>query len=136
MNINNLKLLRDGLKKLMDDGVVTQETFDMKHYRSNERGKSIAGSYSLKNCGTIGCLMGRAPFVEGLEFNETLTWTGYVSQKFNTNHDTDHEFDEVFVFLFSSKWSEYDNTPEGALARLDVFLAGDFKYKDEDKKND
>jgi len=136
MNIDNLKLLRDGLKKLMDEGVVTQETFDMEYYRSNERGKSIAGFYSLENCGTIGCLMGWAPFVEGLEFNETMTWTGYVSQKFSFNYDTDHEFDEVFAFLFSSKWSEYDNTPEGALARLDVFLAGDFKYKDEDKKND
>jgi len=126
VNIDNLKLFRDGFQKLMDDGIVTQETFDMEYYRKNKDGVEVEFS-SIHDCGTVGCLMGWAPFVEGLEFNETRTWTDYVSQKFGFNHDTDHEYVYVFEFLFASGWKYFDNTPEGALARLDVFLAGDFK---------
>ena len=141
MNLKNLKLFRDGFQKLMDDGIVTQETFDMEYYRSDEHGDSIVGFYSYENCGTVGCLMGWAPFIKGFEpclyYDDPfqimhLDFMSYVYKIFNFDLITNQEYSHVYKFLFSSEWKDFDNTPEGALARLDVFLAGDFKYLDKD----
>ena len=131
MNIANLKLFRDGFQKLMDDGVVTQETFDMDSYRINKDGSS-ATFRSIHDCGTVGCFLGWAPFIKGLERTDAPGWSAYSYEKFRFPYGRNLEFDDVFQFLFASNWKFFDNTPEGALARLDVFLAGDFKYKDED----
>ena len=98
MNIANLKLFRDGFQKLIDDGIVSQETFDMEYYR--------------------------------------IDFMSYAYKIFNFDSIKNQEYNYVFKFLFSSDWKYFDNTPEGALARLDVFLAGNFKYKDEDFVND
>jgi len=135
MNIKNLKIFRNGFKKLIDDGIVTQETFDMKRYRSNKDGCRAAFK-SINDCGTVGCLLGLAPFIEGLETKEiyfskvtrNLYFDDYYLRVFGIKV---HYDDLVFGFLFSGEWEYYDNTPEGALARLDVLLAGDFKYLDE-----
>lgn len=133
MNLTNLKLFRDGFQKLMDDGIVTQETFDMQRYRSNKDG-SHATFNSIHDCGTVGCFLGWAPFIKGLEFNyqQSLSfysgWVEYFNEVFFD--ETLEGVDEFFEFLFSDEWECYDNTPEGALARLDVLLSGDFKYLD------
>jgi len=135
MNFNNLKIFRDGFKKLMDDGIVTQETFDMRYFRSGNP-RHLNDFFSIHKCGTVGCLMGWAPFIEGLEtqkkdFSEitgNLYFDEYHLRVFGIKGDLD---DLVFGFLFGGDWAHFDNTPEGALARLDVFLAEDFKYLDE-----
>ena len=135
MNLTNLKIFRDGFQKLMDDGIVTQETFDMAYFRSGDP-NHLNHFFSIHDCGTVGCFLGWAPFIEGLETKEidfsnvtrNLYFDDYHLRVFGIKGNFD---DLVFSFLFTGEWEHYDNTPEGALARLDVLLAGDFKYLDE-----
>jgi len=141
MNLTNLKIFRDGFQKLMDDGIVTQETFDMEYYRS-DKGGAPATFRSIHDCGTVGCFLGWAPFIKGLEFDRFsslsryMGWPTYFNEAFldENYEESDKDFEgsaECFSFLFGDNWVFYDNTPEGALARLDVLIAGDFKYLDE-----
>jgi len=153
MNIDNLKIFRRGFNNLIRAGVVTQETFDMLTYRREPYKKTrellrpsfIPGSsrYFLNlsfdcgsvDCGSVGCFLGWAPFVKELEkhkepivtwqqIDEEMDWGHYSSKIFEMN-----EGSEGWDFLFSSNWVDCDNTPEGALARLDILIKGDFKLK-------
>ena len=132
MNLKNLKIFRDGFQKLMEDGIVTQETFDMAYFRSIPENES-SRFYSKDDCGTVGCFLGWSPLIKCLEAEriDFMTFTGsldfdeYCSRTFNIDSNS-----LCYNFLFSGNWCYFDNTPEGALARLDVVLSGDFKYLD------
>jgi len=107
----------------------------MRYFRSGDP-NHLNHFFSIHDCGTVGCFLGWAPFIEGLETKEidfsnvtrNLYFDDYHLRVFGIKGNFD---DLVFGFLFSGEWEYYDNTPEGALARLDVLLAGDFKYLDE-----
>jgi len=63
INVTNLKKLRNYLEKY-----VTQDKFDMGDFRSKTLDVDTSCSFTTKNiCGTIGCALGWAPFVKGLE---------------------------------------------------------------------
>ena len=110
MNKKNLLKLADFLEKL------PQENFDMA-YRRWDGKKEVHFYKSSDNCGTIGDVMGWAPFVEGLYpldqefFDDKLFWPKYESRVF-------HVDGRAWVWLFSSDWAEIDNTPQGAARRI------------------
>lgn len=117
MNKENLAKLADYIEK-----DVTQEMFDMEHYRSNSG--SPCEYIDEDNCGTVGCALGWAPFVKGLgvvdsDFRFSWTDDGYVAALSFGNY-VDRVFDlhpVDFDFLFGGFWSIYDNTPQGFVKR-------------------
>ena len=117
INIKNLKLLRDYIRDK-----VTDEQFDMKVYRANRVGLYM-DYYSKYDCGTVGCALGWAPFVKGLEpiekdFREgggkELDYDKYSLRLFPPLFD--------WSFLFSSRWVYHDNTREGFVKRVNHLL--------------
>ncbi len=117
-NLENLKELRNDIYMLMLQGKITQESFDM-------------GDYWLeKTCGSVGCLIGWScslykPVNDFMYKHHAIERYGF--------HDGSTITGE---FLFTSKWDKYDNTPEGALARMDVIinepnLFGEYLEEDE-----
>ena len=115
MNIKNLKILRGWLAA----GNITQEQFNMERYRSGEGNLEFLNK---KNRGTLGCILGWCPFIP--------KFSNYKSERFNYLAEELFEINvlsPVWSFLFSSDWVDYDNTIEGAIARLDVVTVGDFE---------
>ena len=104
MNKNNFKKLRDHLR---DN--VTDDEFRMNHYRMErtKHGFLLAVDFiDYDNCGTVGCALGHAPFVPGLEPIESdflypydtkrLSFLLYGMRVFDINKD-------VFDFLFGPR---------------------------------
>lgn len=58
----NLIILRDFLRDH-----VTDAQFDMGQYRQDMPGGVSAEYYNAQHCGTVGCALGWAPFVDGLK---------------------------------------------------------------------
>jgi hypothetical protein len=65
-----------------------------------------------RGCGTIACAVGHGP-TAGIENKGWRKWGEYTQGAFGI--DT---FSGDFQFLFSSDWSHYDNTPQGAANRI------------------
>ena len=67
----------ENLRKLADyiEQQVPQDKLDMSGYRKDSEGEE-AYFFSKHNCGTSGCALGWAPFVEGLEPEEQDYYTG------------------------------------------------------------
>jgi len=96
---------------------VSDEQFNMKHFRSDE-GDSLKKFYSPNDCGTVGCALGWAPFVKGLEVvdsdiykNGALDFEIYSKRVFGTERVSNWQF------LFGGYWSNTDN-------RVIYFLEG------------
>ena len=111
MNKENLQKMADYIR------TVPQKKFDMEIYR--------VGSHKTAECGSIGCVIGHCTVLdseplpmgawrsdgEGIDF---ATW----SEKFTGLSTTSDEWD----WCFSSGWSHFDNTPEGAAKRIEWLI--------------
>jgi hypothetical protein len=115
MNIKNLKILRDWLAA----GNIKQEQFDMERYRNGENSLRYINK---DNCGTVGCILGWCPFIPEFS-NYKSTSFGFLTEELL---DIEH-LSNKWNFLFSGEWVDYDNTIEGAIARIDIVIAGDFE---------
>lgn len=82
----------------LDLGVTNLE-FDMSNYQSK--------------CGTIGCAAGHGPSL-GIAKQEN-DWNEYAYRAFGAR-------DLPFSWMFSTFWSDTDNTPRGAAARIRIAL--------------
>lgn len=91
---------RANLKKLADylAGGKTEHKFDMGYYMDEGF------------CGTVACAVGHGPSA-GIGQVCDDHWEGYMDKNFTPCHI-------AFVWLFSSVWSETDNTPQGASTRI------------------
>ena len=113
MNIKNLKILRNWLAA----GNIKQEQFDMEFYRSGEVNLEFLNK---KNCGTLGCVLGWCPFIPKFSKYRATSFRYLADELFNVSSS-------VWSFLFGSEWADHDNTLEGAIARIDIVIAGDFE---------
>jgi len=99
MNTGNLiKLSKFILKNIKD------EQFSMKWFRSNHTDNGVE-FYTKEYCGTVGCALGWAPFVPGLEAIGS-------------------DWGDVWAFLFDGSWLKEDNTRGGFIKRVIYFLEG------------
>jgi len=92
---------------------ISNEKFDMRWYRSSDIEPNIS-FYSKENCGTVGCALGWAPFVPGLE----AIGSDYSLRVFGTFSGG------IWDFVFSGGWSEFDNTIEGVVSRIVYLIEG------------
>ena len=134
----NLKLLRDYLELNYD---YISERFDMSYYRIDNEYESFPKHSFYKNkhdCGTHGCLLGWVPFAMGHEIPKELFAPSREGEIYlDWERLTEHCFPSIpmmedissWDFLFSGLWEDYDNTLEGAIARIDIVLAGDFIWE-------
>lgn len=113
----NLSLLADYLEHNVKD-----EQFDMADMRQSldSSGNRYPATFRNRhNCGTIGCVLGWAPFVPELDYTDdeylgtTLDWNAYAERLFVEDTDS-AEWD----WLFSEWWEERDNTRMGAVKRI------------------
>ena len=121
INKENLLKLAEGIEG------IDQEFFNMRDFRSH--GCHYTPLRSVSDCGTVGCAMGWAPFIEGLEIK---------SEDLIDNHDTKETElgfgkygnrilgipcgSPIWEWLFSGDWSKIDNTPTGVSLRIQEFL--------------
>lgn len=119
----NLEVLRDSIVQ------VPQEFFDMKFYRS-DKGIMPVDLVPGKECGTLGCALGWVPFMLGIEGNlrffdegsplfrgDIFYWSGYSYLLFGLRQGS-----VFWGWVFASRWTEIDNTPEGVAYRIDILL--------------
>ena len=126
-----------------------QEEFSMLQYRrSSLTNLHDVPFYSQDNCGTIGCALGTiaAKGTGNLMPNHydtrdykrlgvALEWNKYCSRVFDMAlYD---KKDYAWHFLFSHIWTEVDDSPRGAAARIRYYLdnedkieSGKWKYED------
>lgn len=129
MNKENLKKLADWIEINL-----TEDQFDMKAYRQDDQGTRV-GFHSINNCGTVGCLLGWAPFVPGLEVigdeliethpklfsgNHVLCFESYSQRVFNLN-SLQCEWD----YLFEGRWARYQPTLKEAVQRVRTIIEDD-----------
>jgi len=109
---------------------VSDEQFDMSFCRGDKGLKKIFKS--ITDCGTVGCALGWAPFVKGLEavegdFIESET---HDSKRLSFYYYKERVFGNSYFiniswgFIFGCGWSEIDNTREGFVKRVVYFLKG------------
>lgn len=114
MNKQNIMLLA---KHIYNN--VTQEQFNMQHFRVNSSGNTC-DFISITDCGTVGCALGHAPFITGLETsleeyysNGTLAFLKYCERVFDIEI-----YSTEWDWLFDDKWTYIDNTPKGFAKRV------------------
>ena len=130
--LDNLTKLADYLEK-----VITDKQFDISSYRRDSFNDVIEFK-NINDCGTIGCALGWAPFVNGLEVvesdyisileNRTLGFNRYSERIFNLSTS-----DDKYDFLFSSYWSDSpEETRLATVNRIRKFVKQDGELLDED----
>lgn len=120
--------------------------FDMKCYRQEDLSDNSTfietGYISENSCGTVGCIMGWAPFVGGVftpvrsdfkaDPNKVLCFTKYSKRIFGFT-----PYNLVWEFIFSSTWSHVNNTIDGAISRLSYVIDNFYEcFSIEDLDND
>lgn len=118
-NKQSLRLLADGLKKLP----VNYDGFDMDTFFTDHEGDQPGTvpryiSEEINVCGTSACAVGHGPTIPGLEAYPTETWTTYTTRVFGVGR-----FDDAFGYMFGARWSSIDNSVEGAIERIETYLA-------------
>lgn len=78
--------------------------FDMSTYDDGIR-------YYRYFCGTVGCAVGHGPFA-GIPKSNTEHWVYYGMSNFTNGSEV------LFKWLFTFKWKDTDNTPEGTAKRI------------------
>lgn len=128
INKKNLVKLRDGLLGVPD------EFFCIKRYRSEySYNKDFV---SLDDCGTVGCALGWAPFMKGLEFldsefyssfnnYEKLDFDEYSERLFGMRMSIDNPSE--WDWVFGSEWETVDNTPLGVVFRIEYLFDNNMK---------
>lgn len=67
------------------------------------------------HCGTSACAVGHGPLA-GIHIKKTEDWSDYSTRVFIDQYKENGS--TAWGFLFSGEWSQYDNTPKGAAARI------------------
>jgi hypothetical protein len=115
---DNLLKLAAYLETLPDD----YEQFDMTGYmmaRDGHYWDSLEIEERSKPvCGTVACAVGHGP-AAGIRLYGDHSWEDYSDRVFGEFEDTPSCWD----YMFSSIWSEIDNTPKGAAARIRKYVA-------------
>ena len=121
MNRENLKTLSDGLLGLIpaiDD--INNIRFDMESYSEINKNNYLYDmpnpEIKMKTCGSVGCAIGWAPYF-GIEKHLNENWTDFSERVFKLDNNS-QEWD----YLFSSDWSDIDNTKRGAGLRIKYVL--------------
>lgn len=83
-------------------------------------------------CYTAACAVGHGPFA-GMPTIGDEAWDTYAERVFGVNASTDEDDDLGFEWMFGSSWTDFDDTPRGAAARIRYFLhhgvaPEDFQY--------
>lgn len=145
LNFENLNKLADFLETL------PEEKFDLSQYRKDKKDDVYEAEFkSMTDCGTVGCAIGWAPFIEGLEPKEeefkhawhapeigkVLDYAGYSERVFGAtfSHLTYDPDSEAMNFMFSAKWTRYfdfdsdplENTPKATADRVRIVTSGLF----------
>lgn len=111
----NLLRLADYLETLPDD----YDQFDMSEYMAEVDGKTLDPCERSKPvCGTVACAVGHGP-AAGIRLYGDLDWADYADRVFGVFKEDIFGWD----YMFSSTWSETDNTPKGAAARIRTYVA-------------
>ncbi len=104
---------------------VTDAQFDMAHFRQDHQG-ILVNFREASDCGTVGCALGHAPLVPGLEpirkdFDGRgyLDFDGYSERVFGLDH-SQPDWD----WLFSDLWAREGNSRHDFLGRLLRLLRG------------
>lgn len=117
--IENLTKLADFLER-----VVPPPKFDIRNYLSSGNGYSIdlddATSEVYNTCGTSACAAGHGPLAGIRKLKSDDGWDGYCRRVFGADPYSD---DGEWHWMFSNRWANRDNTPEGAAARIKWYLA-------------
>jgi hypothetical protein len=113
---DNLLKLADYLANLPDD----YEKFDMSEYMLTRDGDFWQAlditERSKPACGTVACAVGHGPSA-GIRVYGDESWQDYSDRVFGDLGADD------FQYMFGSEWSNYDNTPRGAAARIRTFVS-------------
>jgi hypothetical protein len=113
---DNLLKLAAYLETLPDN----YEQFDMSEYmldRDGDYWETLGPDERSKpSCGTVACAVGHGPSA-GIRIYGDLDWADYAERVFGKIC-----LDE-FQYMFGSEWSNYDNTPKGAAARIRTFVS-------------
>ena len=110
---DNLLKLADYLATLPDD----YEQFNMSDYMQDSDGCVVyITDQSKPSCGTVACAVGHGP-AAGIRVYGDVGWSDYADRVFGKM------FDDDFTYMFGSIWSDYDNTPKGAAARIRTYVA-------------
>ena len=67
-------------------------------------------------CGTVACAAGHGPLA-GIEALPHETWSEYTQRAFSGPDPN------VFFYLFAADWTDIDDTPKGAAARIRRYLS-------------
>lgn len=108
----------------------------LQYYKNefDEKGNEAA---VYNHCGTSACAIGHGPLA-GIRIKKTEDWSDYSARVFIDQYKENGGV--AWGFLFSGSWSDYDNTPSGAAARIWYFLkngapanrSGDVDYRNID----
>lgn len=115
---DNLTKLATYLESLPDD----YDHFGMDEYNADEFGKVIRIENRRYDCGTVACAVGHGP-AAGIRLHKDNNWRVYAKRAFGVSASV-WEDDPVWDYLFSHEWARYDDTHQGAAARIRTFLAG------------
>jgi hypothetical protein len=97
---------RRRLIKYLEEGRL-RSRFDMRNFTQT----AIGGEYET-DCGTVGCAIGHAPHA-GIVKTDFENWYQYSDRAFGLKEDSPQ-----WMYCFCPDWSGFDNTPQGAAARL------------------
>jgi len=130
MNIDNLKLLKQGLE---DNFNRFEKHFTMDFHRSKESengyGLDAVEFKSKTDSGSHGCLLGLAPLLDIKELEPVESDYGYESLDFNSYcgrvFGIEIISDPIWDYLFGGYWVDYDNTLQGAINRLEKVISGE-----------
>lgn len=107
------------LSKTQKENLVKLADFLDAHYNELKFNMFSYGNYypSDNICGTVACAAGHGPMA-GIRARESEVWYDYIHRVFIGDENSS----SIYTFLFSQKWVVYDNTPNGAAARIRYFL--------------
>ena len=121
-NRANLEKLATYLERLPAD----YDHFTMWTYCASDDDEAIT-RYALKNgglakCGAVACAVGHGP-AAGILLNESEitswgapNWNDYAARLIGSSYDENYEW------AFDTLWTDYDNTHQGAAARIRYLL--------------
>lgn len=112
-NRRNLEILLNGLKDLQQNPNKYGSVFDMRTFYECQSGDT-------HTCGTVGCVIGHAPYF-GIRKHRDENWTEYSCRVF-FNANSLSQVGSEWYFLFGAQWSTYHNTIEDAIERIEYFM--------------
>jgi hypothetical protein len=116
----NLRTLAEKLKTLTEDNC---KYFSMRQFSPQH----MEPAHTIHNCNSVGCAIGHGPRL-GIEPLPHEDWHEYGGRCFGAHND------DVWDWCFSADWSDTDNTPQGAAARIEYMLEHSVPYTAREQK--